>query len=255
MIQMRVQHTPLCYQELHAVSVADIETGERLIMEGINYEFRCHHAHSVLGTLIAQYSSFEPEKMGKGCDDTLCDSLRTRSSSPRALVDYRNDEDYLRKRAFEIVHRASVFSDTPFLFKPDFIALAVLAISSGSVSKGGCMGKKFQTFLSQQAPASDENDFIKSVQEVIANLVECTEMDLKRKRRGSRDAVEARTGDLCKILHKLADIRVHRKMLRRQLFSPLKRTRDLAMDFPPPRELHARKYAKITPTGDRVRMC
>ena len=53
---MRVQNSPLCYREIRAVSVWEIEAAELLVMEGLNYQFRCYHASSSIQTLLSDLS-------------------------------------------------------------------------------------------------------------------------------------------------------------------------------------------------------
>ena len=54
----KIKNAPMCRRELGFVSVAEIEDGERDLMEGINYEMRFHHPHSAISVLSSKINAF-----------------------------------------------------------------------------------------------------------------------------------------------------------------------------------------------------
>jgi hypothetical protein len=247
---MRVYNAPLCCKELRAVPVAEIEYAERLLMEGVNYEFRCHHISSIIETIFSDFAVVlsRPNKIrGRG------------DFSPRASVDYHDDNTFLWQKAQDVAQRALIFSDAPFLFNPCHTAFAVTAIVMGSVTSEGNMGDKLQKYLTKRFPSKTKSDlhaFSESVRVIIQMLVDCPSMDLRPTCGRAGEIVAERADELRRILGEVATRRLLRKMKRCQSLpcDTRKRSR-FELDFTPPRQLQARKYAKITPTGPRSGRC
>jgi hypothetical protein len=240
---MRVQNAPLCCKELRAVPVPEIEFAERLLMEGLNYEFRCYHASSTIETIFADCAAFRSSGESYGRGDL----------SPRTTFDCYDENIYLQQKALEVAQRALIFSDAPFLFNPCHTAFAVTAIVTGSVTEEGNMGDKLQKYLEQSRPTTtmaELDAFTQSVRDTIHMLVNCPFMDLRPTGGRATEIVAGRAEELRRVLGEVATIRLYRKMKRCQTVpcDSLKRSR-FELDFTPPRLPHARKYAKVTPTA------
>lgn len=223
--------------------VVEIEFAERLLMEGLNYEFYCYHSTSTIDEIFTEFAAV------RSSDESYCRG----DVSPRASFNCSSyDENgYLRQNALEVAQRALIFSDAPFLFHPSHIGFAIIAIVTGSVTNEGCMGAKLQAYLAETSPMkTDANllDFSQSVRDVIQMLLNCPLLDLLPGCGRSGEIVSERAEELRRVLGEVATLRLLRKMKRRQRRDSLKRSR-IELEFTPPRLLHARKHAKVTPRG------
>lgn len=242
MVQTKVQNAPLCRRELCSVSVAEIQAAERLVMEGLNYEFICHHPHAALqdiSTDLAEYLSKEQELERRG------------DVSPRSSADYRTEyADELLERGTEVQQRALIFSDAPFLFAPDCTAYAVMALVLQSVDEGGCMGQAMQDYLASRFPDKSVADLAclaSQVNQVIQFLLDCPLMDLQPATT-TKDAVTERAEALREVLGKLANVR----LLKEARFEPTrfctrKRSRMDTLDEYTPSK--GRRSTRVTPTS------
>lgn len=237
---MRVQNAPLCRTELRSVSVPEILEGERILMEGLNYQFRCHHPFSAMQALALDYYDF------------LCDQ-----DSAVQVADFLVPEDIL-DRACAIAHRATIFSDVPFLFAPGHIGFACVSISLGcTVGEEGGIGEDLMRYLENRFSSKSKehlNRFVNSVNRVIRTLCACPLMDLMIHSRSSQftnKLAAQRAEETKRVLAKFANLRHH--LLRRNTTwtSPWytrKRSR-VELEFTPPRQILARKSARVTPIG------
>lgn len=241
----KVQTAALCRRELHILSVYEVECAERLLMEGINYEFMCHHPalHTLASNLSVFLSKSSPE------DREPHASLGTRSHKTADYsVEYSHE---LQERALEIFQRALVFSDIQFLCAPAPAAYAILAVVLGSVDKSECvMGGAMRRFVhaSLQDHSSDcVQDFVRQVNAAIQVLVHCPMMNIKSSRKRSKRIVEERAENLRHVLSKAANIRLLREMCGQpSLYESRKRAR-LEQEFTPPRHGLRRRLARVTP--------
>lgn len=221
--------------------VAEIEYAERLIMEGLNYEFRCHHVGSTIDILFSDsLLSCTPDK-----------SRARGDLSPRASVEYRDEKAFLWRKALDIAQRALIFSDAHFLFNPCHTAFAVTAIAIGSVTVEGNMSGKLQKYVAKLFPTKTKaelDDFSQSVGDIIHMLVNCPSLDLRPGCGHASEIIIERAEELRRVLGEVATIRLLRKMKRFQSWPCKSRKRSrFELDFTPPRQLQTRKYAKITP--------
>ena len=97
LVQRRVHNAPLCCKELRAVPVVEIEFAERLLMEGLNYEFHCFHAADIIEEILYKDNSRSPSCIIGDSDrlDISYRSAATTYSCNNSLyrgVDLKNDE-------------------------------------------------------------------------------------------------------------------------------------------------------------------
>jgi hypothetical protein len=275
LIQLRVQNAPLCCKELRAVRVAEIEYAERLLMEGLNYEFRCYHAGEVIETIFANISI-----------QSLHSSVETGSRgdvSPRSARDHCEhddnyscetyNKDHLLQKALDVSKSAEIFTDLPFLSSPRAIAFAIAAIVTGAYcSEGYWISFKLAKLYLHLFPEKSEEEssmFLHTVQSVIRTLLQCPYLNLQSNNRSDTDFVVKRAEELRRAMGEVASIRLLRKLRNSHSLSrptpmvrpstimtdpsgwvdpPRKRSR-LEMDFTPPCLIQKRnRYTKITPT-------
>lgn len=243
---MRVQNAPLCCKELRAVSVAEIEFAERLLMEGLNYEFRCYHASPTIEEL---FTDFDALQMNAG------ESYHRGDVSPRASFDYSSydEKEYLRQKALEVARRSQIFSDAPFLFAPTHVGYAITAIVTGSVTDDGCVGAKLLQYVAANSSMNTKAElhcFCKSVQEVVLYLVNCPCMDLRPTCGRAGEIIAERAEELRRVLGEVASVRLLRKLESSRSGSSvyLKRSR-FETDFTPPRQVQARTFVRVSPSN------
>jgi hypothetical protein len=164
----------------------------------------------------------------------------------------------MKQSALEVAQRALIFSDTLFLNDPRHTGFAIAAIVTGSITKAGYMGSKLHNYLVQRTPptataTAEIIAFSQSVRDAIRTLLGCPLLDLSPAQGAIEEIFAQRAENFRRVLNKVAKARVFRKMKRNQPQYPpvsMKRMR-IEQAFTPPRLLHARKYAKVTPTADR----
>ena len=228
---MRVKDAPLCRRELRAVSVPEIEVAELLLIEGVNYQFRCHHPD---GT--TQLADFCKHQRDNGSD-----------LAPKASSDHHFEEDLMHNSCLEVQQRTLVFSDAPFLFDPRHIAHAIAAVVARQIGKHGAPKQPFLDFLASKHPDEDIGALTASIQRVVRSLYLCPEMDLRPHYGREAQVISERADELRHALGEVATARMYRRMERRKTAPP--KRKHFEVDFTPPRQLrHARKYAKVTPT-------
>ncbi len=231
-VHSRVQHAPLCRNELRGVSVFDIQDYEKLLMEGTNYEFKCHHPFSAMHALAIDYTNFFAKK--------------------GVFI----DADDVLERASAVVQRALVFSDANFLFAPGHVGFAAVAIALGATpANSGSIGDGLKTYLLDRFACkaqSELDDFEAAVSRIIECLFRCKHMDLTST--VNVHEVAQRAEEMKLLLHKVSSIRMH--LFCRPQPVPISPTRKRSWaeeeEFHPPRGNNKRMYsqgvsAKVTP--------
>jgi hypothetical protein len=254
-VHLKVQSAPLCRSELCAISVAEIEEGERLLMEGVNYEFRCHHPENAIRVLATDLSSFLSDSKYAffgfdGRDPS--ESHNPGHCSPRSTFDCEEQADEYLEVAFDIWQRAIVFSDVPFMFAPGQIGFAVVTIAAGLVDRDGCMGEAMQEYLVTRLPLKTEEEIIhfsRQVNQIIQTLEDSPLMDLRESRTQSKHVVSQRAETLRAVFSTAANMRLTRQMNCNPSMTRIRKRSNAEIDFTPSRDRCFRKLAKVTPTG------
>jgi hypothetical protein len=188
--QAMVQNAPLCRQELCAVPVEDIEVYERMLMEGINYEFRCHHPNETLQAMASSLCTH----LSNGChvDDERdpeegCYYVQgVGERSPRGTLEYSNFlhpcTDETLERALGLSQLSAIFSDVPFLCEPDHAALAIMSLVHGSVTNEGGLDAVMIEYIRAYYPSYSDEQHNRAVHKVtfaLGTLLECPLLNLR----------------------------------------------------------------------------
>jgi hypothetical protein len=257
-VQLKVQSSPLCRAELRGVSIAEIEEGERLLMEGVNYEFRCYHPETPVRILAPDVAHFLNESNNMfaidGRDPDECFMLGGRCPTPTscdAHVDYIVDN--IVDRASDLALRAAVFSDIPFLFAPGHIAFALVAIVLDSVDEGGALGGDIEDYLINRFPlktAQEILSFSHQVSKIIRKLMACPWMELQPNRGRGKQMVALRAEELRCALTTIASLRKCGSTILKNVAAAgtHKRSRR-EVECTPAKLFSALKMAKVTPMG------
>jgi len=183
-------------QESYGVTTKEIEQGERELMEGLNYEMRCHHPHTAIRVLAKEVSTFlsendRPQHLAGSEERDPSNILDKETASPRQVCDF---SDAIRikslyERSITVAQNALMFSDVPFMFSPGPIAFAAVAIASrnGRRPIRGVRGKAslepgVREFLRVRFPAEQEydlRDFESQVGKIVGELDKTTVMEPK----------------------------------------------------------------------------
>jgi len=263
-VQVQVQNAPLCRRELFAVSVPVLEEAERLLMEGLNFELRCHHPDYILRSISRDLARYLSSDENEDESDDGCKGQSFGERSPRAVTDYTAEySDELLERAMELKQKVLVDSDAHFLFAPNHLAFAILALVLRSVDDEGRMGMRMYEFLLARFPRKSPDDiskFASRVSDVIRCLLASPKMNFSARWADSVDFSETETvteqaEEIREVLISVANIRILRQMARPSTprkSSKRKRSQPADYDFTPPRHfLSARKYARVTPNTFR----
>lgn len=187
-------------------------------MEGLNYEFRCHHPHEDFHRLVASLSSFLFKDSDR-CDErdpVDCHSFAAGDQSPRGAATYTLQySDEILDRAYELSHQVTVFSDAPFLFAPSHLALAILAFSFDGVDEGGRLNGALKDYLRTSLPEQPEHD-IEKIDEAVSTILECTYLDLTPSDSNRGEKVTQRAESLRLVLGKVANLRFLEEMRRHE---------------------------------------
>lgn len=248
-VQRKVKCSTLCRKELSAVSVSDIEHYECVLMEGLNYEFICHHPHALIDFLVKDVVQFLLE-------DKCCSfggDLNARYVSGgvwgrESWVKEHTSE--LLHRAFQVCNRANIFSDTVFMFAPEHIAFAIVAIVFDSVCDDGYLGDMMQDYLVTRRPLQSEDELLaytRTVNRIISLLLKDGSMDL-RPRPDVHKIVSERAERVRNVLCLAEKLRSF-NYCEDEAVQTRKRKRN-RIDFTPPRVQPLGKMVKVTPTSD-----
>lgn len=158
-MQHQVQSAPLCCRELRAVSEAEILYAELMLIEGLNYEFRCYHACGAIEDLLDGLTDF-------GTTDCRM--------SPRAPVDFGRHDLY--RQTMELLHHSLVYSDLPFLYTPCHIAYAIVAVASWSLEEDYSLNANMTLFLESRCHSmKDLPRFCVTIQRIVRLLLVSSE--------------------------------------------------------------------------------
>lgn len=223
-----VQHAPLCRQELCAVPVEDIEVYERILMEGVNYEFRCHHPNETLHALASSlFTHLSNADHGNDTRDPVegcyCDQ-GAGERSPRGTLEHSDFSlpytDETLEQALELSQLATIFSDVLFLCEPDHTALAIMSLVRGSVTDEGGLDAAVIEFIRVHYPAYSDEERKRAVLMVNAALGFLLQCPLLNLRRSSPNAwqdpmvVSRRADALRHVLGKVSHLRILDQMRR-----------------------------------------
>jgi len=256
-VQVKVKSSTVCRRELCAVSASEIEDAERVLMEGLNYQFRCHHPDPATRALSSEIFEFLSSKQYTGDRPGECFASETE----------------LLEKAFEITRRVLVFSDAPFLFPPGHIAFAIVAFALKSVDSTGRMKQLMHDFLRSRFPdksVEERRDFSDHVHKVVRELLACPYMQVNPVASMSHTAdnnikvvTQKCSEELRGVLKKVGSLRLLRRMYLQSaragacsFSSSRKRSRTELSDFTPPRKRQQQlllppcssKYTRVTPT-------
>lgn len=190
-------------------------------MEGLNYEFQCHHAADVFDEIFMCDAPIGTSYISNESNDRVDLSPRSAVTSQgcnKSLyleVDC-DDNENMRYKALDIAQRANIFSDVPFLYSPCDIAFAIAAIVSGSVrSDSYCIRSKLVHLYHGMYPEKSHDHIVSTLRKVILSLLNCQKMDLYPIMvPTSRRIVAERAEELRRILGEVATLRLLRKMNR-----------------------------------------
>ena len=275
LIECQMVKSFLGKQESYYVPAKDIEAGERELMEGLNYEMRCHHPFTAIRVLAKEMSSFLSElnsfrRVDGSEERDPSDTFETGNVSPRQVWDLSdvNRGRSLYERSVAVAQNALLCSDVSFLFSPGPIAFAAVAIASRDGRKAGRDAKghvslqpEMKEFLRVRFPAEEEydlRDFESQVCKIVSELDDSPVMDYKmlstcqsEEPRGSSDKA-FEIYEIRRVSFKMSALRHTRDVGRggattRRYQSPRKRNMD-----DEPRidrvEIAQSKIPKVTPT-------
>ena len=188
LIQRKVLGVPLCRDELPYVTVEEIEVAERDLMDGINYEMRCHHPFNAIRVLAAEVEKFmiRDEDPSYFTFENVFEWRHNNGSqlSPRDVFGVKDEEVDLgiKERASLIAQNSMLFSDAPFLFPPGQIAFAAVAMSidEGHTSVG--LPLILRTYLRDRFLSKTEDDLLAFEDKILAivdTLRESPVMDMQ----------------------------------------------------------------------------
>ena len=148
MINQKAQKAALCREELREVSIEEIETAERHLLEGLDYRLRSHHPYGAIKVLAADIVSYlrSSEQFLRKCYGY---------GSPRTVFGgFPSEEglDSLGERALAVAQSALVYSDANFLFQPGKIAFAAVAIALEGRSYDNRLGSSMRHYLRMRFP-------------------------------------------------------------------------------------------------------
>lgn len=203
-------------------------------MEGLNYEFICHHPFPAMHALALDFTSF----------------LSYERTAPGHYPIDNQVEDIL-DQASVILQRAMIFSDVQFLFSPGHIGFAVVAIALGCSASGLICEDLLDYVCNRFARKTmvERDCFLNVVGRVIRMLYGTRMMDLTPPDRTTCHVVAHRAEEMKRVLRKVSTLRMD--LLRRSASwapaaSGRKRSR-LELDFTPPRKRPMKVSAKVTP--------
>lgn len=239
-------------------------------MEGVNYQFMCHHPDDMIQDLLADTADFMGEQKHLNLSLDSVDQVDVRScDSPRgvdsSIHTYEKPDDMF-ENVMDAVNQTLVFCDAPFICSPESIAYAIICIETGSFHPGGHMGDDMQSYLITRYPFKSEDeilDFSRQVGRAIACLLECKDLDLVPGKSRPGPVIAQRAEELRRVLVQVADLRLlyqldryggcahSRKWKRRRQYDYCPRYRPTAATAATGKQPAAnhRKMAKITPTN------
>ncbi|GKY98699.1 hypothetical protein MPSEU_000826200 [Mayamaea pseudoterrestris] len=149
--------SPLLCQELSYVTISQIESAEKILMEGLNYEFINHHANVTLRNVARELSKWSS-------DATATIDPNTKSLSNDAL--HRSTSDHILVHLLEMETRTLMCTDSAFLYAPATLGLAIATVALGSIDNRRCNVEFMQDYLVAQFPLKSEDELVKLYREV-----------------------------------------------------------------------------------------
>lgn len=175
-INHKAQKAELCRDELKSVSIEEIETAERQLLEGLDYRLRCHHPYGAIKVLSADIVAHlrSSEKLFSklyGC------GFPKAVQAPDGLI-----LDTLRDRALAVAQAALVYSDVNFLFQPGKIAFAAVAIAIAleGTTNSDQLGSRMRNYLGMRFPQKTSQelaDFDVEVTRIVSAIAGCPAID------------------------------------------------------------------------------
>ena len=186
-------------------------------MEGLNYEFHCHHAADFFDEIFINDVTLSPSDTWNVNNDRVDISPRSTVTSYGRV--YNSDYEYLRNKALDIAQRANIFTDVQFLYSPCDVAFAIAAIATGSVSYGRygyyCIGSKLLRLYMDMHPDKfqDEASVTSTLRNVILSLLRCQNTNIcPFDHPLSKQIVAERAEELRRKMGEVATLRLLRKM-------------------------------------------
>jgi hypothetical protein len=243
-------------------------------MEGLNYEFRCHHPTEVLREIASKMDCLQAKDDADDERDPV-DGFHARPGdrSPRGTLDYlttfQSTETFL-EQALEVSQLACIFSDALFLFSPHHAAVAISAIVRGSFNDDGSLNSEMRDCVQFVFPnlVDEQLDmFVSKANDALSTFLKCPFVDLRQASRqyaAHHDVIAKRAEALRGVLGKVAHFRMLDQMRRQdQSFvwssyphnycyysNPPTRKRSFECGFPE----HSTPYPSFRPRSSR-RIC
>jgi hypothetical protein len=165
--------------ELPSVSIDEIERAEKILMEGINYEFICHHSDTVLHDVALDLLDMTNQAKNLDGSDT---SERLMLSSNLSIFNEESLSIEILDHFLELARRAHIFSDVSFLFSPLEIGYAIAAVCLESYDDKGHIGELMQDYLVTRYPLRSEDELLdmwRKIQSIKTVFTENSFMDIK----------------------------------------------------------------------------
>lgn len=217
----KAQNAPLRRDELRKVSIEEIEAAERNLLEGLNYELRCHHPFEAIRVLASDVTTFLSSPGEYGIKVSR-NTIQYGCYSPHSVQDCFSEERIgtLCARAVAIAQSALVYSDINFLYSPGQIAFATVSIALEGNYYGRCLGAALRSYLRMRFPQKTESElgeFEEDVKSIIYNLSSCPAIDLRKFCFGpgcsTRQSAHFRAAEVNRVFAIAASIRNHRKII------------------------------------------
>jgi hypothetical protein len=220
----------LCREELRAVTIEEIEAAERALLEGCDYQLRCHHPYGAIKVLAADVTSYllsTPKENAALGYDTRVNTANSYgyNESPRSVV-YGYQPHQLQpaeglntvcERALSIAQSALVYSDVNFIFPPGQIAFAAITLALDG-HHAGCdagVGPRMRDYLGMRfrsKTAEELAQFEGEVWKIIRHLINCSGIDLNKFspywQCGDGRAAEMQAAEIRRVFHVASRFRV-----------------------------------------------
>ena len=262
MIRQKVRGAPLCRDELTYVTVEEIEVAERDLMDGINYEMRCHHPFNAIRILAGDVEKFLVRD-----EDSLCftfESVFERrqpvndSSSPRGVI-HICDEDFhegIEERAMLVAQNAMLFSDVIFLYPPGQIAFAAVAMSIHDGHNSVGLPLILRTYLRDRFVSKTEDellafeDQVSAITDMLRNspVMDRKMIAMSRNSLVSDRVVTEQADELRRVFLKVSRITSRAKPVEQSVCTFGKKRKFPEPTFLSPGGPSYRKVVKVTPT-------
>lgn len=221
------------------MSIEEIEAAERALLEGLNYQLRCHHPFGAIRVLASDVTTFLACRTEGDVKRSSRSSLQYGYRSPQTVDECYSEErtTSLCERAVAIAQSALVYSDVNFLFPPGQIAFACVAIALEGNDYGGRLGAAMRSYLRMRFPQKTEEELCQfefDVSSIICNLASCPAIDLHKFCSGSytgrRHSAQSRAAEVSRVFGVAAGIRMRRNIVTSpkpmQVECPRKRVRN-----------------------------